>query len=44
MSHDMGLHSEFRQRLNAEMRGRYPQAMLDSVSLAYDGEVIFVEE
>lgn len=44
MSHDMGLHSEFRQRLNSEMRGRYPQAMLDSVSLAYDGEVIFVEE
>lgn len=44
MSHDMGLHSDFRKRLNIEMLGRYPQSLLDTVSLAYDGQIIMVEE
>lgn len=42
ISHDMGLHQDFRTRLNAEMAGKFPQSLLDTVSLAYDGQVILV--
>lgn len=40
MSHDMGLHAQFPERLQAEMGALYPQSLLDTVELAYDGMVI----
>lgn len=43
MCHDMGLHAQFRSTLIEQLGGRYPLSMLDAVSLAYDGQVIEVE-
>ena len=40
MSHEMGLHAQFRQRLHQELGNQYPASLLDTVELAYDGMVI----
>lgn len=37
MSHEMGLHSLFREHLQAELSEKYPAKLLDTVELAYDG-------
>ncbi len=37
MSHEMGLHSLFKERLMAELGETYPKALLDTIELAYDG-------
>ncbi len=42
MSHDMGLHSDFPQRLRQELGHLYDQALLSTIHLAYDGLVIDV--
>lgn len=42
ISHDMGLHQDFRKLLNSTMGDKFPQALLDSVDLAYDGEEILI--
>ena len=40
MSHEIGLHADFKQRLHRELGELYPAALLDTVELAYDGMVI----
>lgn len=42
ISHDMGLHRDFRASLFDEFLGQYPQSLLESVDLAYDGQQIHV--
>lgn len=37
MSHEMGLHAFFKERLFAEFAEKYPASLLDTVELAYDG-------
>ena len=44
MSHDIGLHREFRDRLFEEMGGRFSKSLLESVSLALDGEIIEITD
>lgn len=43
MCHDMGLHADFRAQLNERMGSRFPQSLLDSVDLCYDGLLIEVK-
>lgn len=40
MSHEIGLHSLFKEHLIAELGETYQKALLDTVELAYDGMVI----
>lgn len=42
MSHDMGLHREFPQRLRQEMGDAYPESLLSTIQLAYDGLVFTI--
>lgn len=37
MSHDMGLHRDFPVRLRQEMGDAYPESLLSTIGLAYDG-------
>lgn len=43
MSHEIGLHSSFKEHLFAELSETYPTSLLNSVELAYDGMVIDIE-
>lgn len=43
MSHDMGLHAHFPARLRQELGHLYPEELLATVHLAYDGLVLDVE-
>lgn len=40
MSHDMGLHRDFDSRLRQEMSHLYPESLLATIHLAYDGLVL----
>ncbi len=40
MSHEMGLHSLFKEHLFAELSDKYPSSLLETVELAYDGMVL----
>lgn len=40
MSHDMGLHKDFGKRLREELGAVYPEALLATIELAYDGLII----
>lgn len=40
MSHEMGLHSLFKEHLFAELSSTFPKSLLDTVELAYDEMVI----
>lgn len=40
MSHDMGLHKDFDARLRLELGSYYPESLLSTVHLAYDGLIL----
>lgn len=44
MSHDIGLHRDFPQRLRQELGDVYPDELLSTIHLAYDGMVVEVKD